>query len=294
MGFSTGADKMLAPSSANQTQGSDPGAKTRRSAGGVIGLWGTTGAVALSVLVWLVVDLGGPSQMVSAMYSVKEKPLEWASLRRDVNRLNERQINGLPGEDVLTLKRRVALLEDLLAKGAGASARNSKQKISPQPNPPMGAPRSTASISEQNSSVQIANRFAPLREDIAAPPRTAKGTTRPPTHMKSQVAPERLARATNSAKRSQLAPDIVFGLDLGSYDSVEVLKKRWKRVGGLHRDVLGDLSPRRIPEFSADGRVTHRLIAAPLGDAMEVARRCASLQARSVPCRQTLGIGEPL
>jgi len=255
------------------------------------------GIGAVSVLAWLMVDLGGPSQLVSAMYSAQGQDQDWASLRQDVNRLNAATPAQTPdrNKEVATLKRRVAMLETLLATRPDTTVRFSNSQPPGASNPPLGAPRSTASIPAQENSVQVPNRFAPLRDKVNLPSSANKGSTRPPTHRKTTNAPARkMALATNSAKRSRLAPDIVFGLDLGAYDSIEVLKKRWERVGSQHRDILGDLVPRRITEFSADGRAIHRLIAAPLADAMDVARRCASLQARSVPCRQTLGIGEPL
>jgi len=295
MGFSTGADKMLPPLPKAQTSNPDQIDGARKSGGGVMGLWGTMGIGAASVLAWLMVDLGGPVQLVSAMYSAKGQDLEWASLRQDVNRLNAERPNGAndQNQEVLTLRRRVAMLETQVAQRP-AAPQNAIPPIAGTSNQPMGAPRSTASLPALNSSVQIPNRFAPLRDKVDLTPGPAKGGTRPPTHRTTEIKPDRMALATNSAKRSRLAPDIVFGLDLGAYDSIEVLKKRWQRVGGQHGDILGDLTPRRITEFSADGRIAHRLIAAPLADAVEVAKRCASLKARSVPCRQTLGIGEPL
>jgi len=296
MGFSTGADKMLP--SPNRGQHSNTGRQTgaRKGAGGVFGLWGVLGAGAISVLVWLVVDLGGPAQFVSAMYSAQGQTVEWASLRRDIDRLNLVRPNGTPDkiQDVAALKRRVAMLEGLLTDRQDNTSRNSNDRPTGSQRPPLGAPRSTATILAPPPSPGIADRFAPLRDNTNPAGTSAKGSARPPTHLNSRPEPARMALATNSAKRSSLAPDIVYGLDLGAYDSIEVLKKRWQRVGGQHGDILGDLTPRRVTVFSADGRISHRLIAAPLADAMEVARRCAALQARSVPCRQTLGIGEPL
>ncbi len=295
MGFSTGADKMLPPLPTTQTSNPNLASGARKGIGGVVGLWGTVGVGAASVLVWLMVDLGGPSQLVSAMYSAQGQDLEWASLRQDVNRLNAAQpyVANDQNQEILTLKRRIAMLETQVAQRP-ESPQNAIPPIAGNSNPPLGAPRSTASPPAQNSSVQIPNRFAPLRTKVDLSPGPAKGGSRPPTHRTTEIKPDRMALATNSAKRSRLAPEIVFGLDLGAYDSIEVLKKRWQRVGDLHGDILGDLAPRRITEFSADGRIAHRLILGPLTDAVEVAKRCASLKARSVPCRQTLGVGEPL
>lgn len=294
MGFSTGADKMLPP--AGRPQQTRPRPKTGSRGPGSLGFWGVMGAGAISVLAWLMVDLGGPKQMVTALYSVNAPSPDWASLRQEVRRLAAQRPAGASGqsEEVTTLKRQVALLEGMLAGRRGNLAAYSGIKPDGSPDRSLGAPRTTASLPEKSSALPIAERFAPLTEKVDLPAKSVKGTTRPPTHISSQVAPVKMALATNSAKRSRLAPDPVFGLDLGAYQSIEQLAQRWRLIRSNNGDVLGDLIPRRFAEFSADGRVVHRLIATPLADAVDVARRCASLQARLVPCRQIIGAGEPL
>ena len=292
MGFATGADKML-PQSARAKPGADDRPAGRRPPvlWGALGLWGVLGAGAVGVLAWLVVDLGGPAQMARALYSAQGPASEWAALRQDIKSLAADRARFEPvrpdqSEEVRTLKRRVAMLEGMLTGDTG--------NVAMAANPPIGPPRTTASIPRQKPVVPIAERFAPLKDKVDLPRRSIDRATRPPTHTNTQTAPTKMALAPNSARRSRLAPSIVYGLDLGAYESIEVLKRRWNLVERRHQDILGDLAPRRITEFSADGRIAHRLIAAPLDDAMEVARRCAALQGRSVPCRQTLGAGEPL
>jgi hypothetical protein len=130
-----------------------------------------------------------------------------------------------------------------------------------------------------------------------------KGEERAPTAPRGGAegnigAPETVAAlpATPAAgaERSRLAPAIHFALDLGAYESLEVMRDRWNLIEARHRDILGDLVPRHVAEFGADGRVAHRLIVAPVAGAMAAAELCAALHARAVPCRQTVSAGEPL
>lgn len=297
MGFSTGADKML-PQSHRAKRSSAHGGNAAGTTvfNGALGLWGTLGAGAVGVLAWLVVDLGGPSQMASALYAAGGPPSQWAAIRQDINRLAAGRPDFAPGQnqDISALRRRIAMLEGMLTSSSSENSTTTKAPNGTMAVARIGAPRTTAAIPTAKPQMPTSARFAPLDNKIDLPRKPAKNATRPPTYVASRVAPEKLTPGSETAKRSRLAPITVFGLDLGAYESIEVLKRRWQLVEGRHQDILGDLVPKRITEFSADGRVAHRLIAAPLETAVEVARRCASLRARFVPCRQTLGAGEPL
>ena len=295
MGFATGEGG--APPPAQPVTAS----VKRRAAGGTTLFWGALGAGAAGVLAWLVVDLGGPRQMVTALSSAGGISSEWVAIRQDLRQMASSRAARSPQDEqeLHTLRRRVVLLEDMLTSPGAA------QKTLARAPSASRAPRETAAIPIRKPQQPVVPRFAPLSDKVDLPSArqdgarivgvTASGQAyQPASRIESQIMPMNMATAPSTAKRSRLAPEIVYGLDLGAYESIEVLKQRWNLVEGRHRDVLGDLVPRRITEFSADGRTAHRLIAAPLGDAMEVARRCASLQARSVPCKQTHGTGEPL
>lgn len=282
VGFSTGADDRVALPPAGSS-------KSKPIGRGTTALWATMGSAAVGILVWLAADIGGGRPMMAALYeSGRGGASGWSEIRLDARRIAAQlSAQDTPtgpfaeGEQVKTLKRRVAMLEDMLTGQDTASG----SLAAATPHTPSGAPEFTASIPYRTT--QFAGKIdLPRKSEDRAPTAPRASTT-------ARLQPGPLS-VPEVAHRSRLAPQVVFGLDLGAYDSVTVMKQRWNLIEGHHNDVLGGLIPRRVTEYAADGRVAHRLIAGPIDDAMDVANRCAALLARSVPCRQTLGAGEPL
>lgn len=276
MGFSTGAD---------DREGAAKAAPRLRipSPSGVGALWTSLGFGATAVLAWLVVDLGGPVPMVTALVEPGTSQSGVALFRTEIRRaLAEAGANGLVADPVqlaenAALRRRVAMLEDMLT---GAGPLQDGMAIANLP---------TYSRDAGGTQFESSPR-------AGLPP---KGDARPPTApLRGIGPPETVAAipltADPAAHRSQLAPEVRFGLDLGAYESIAVMKDRWNMIEGRHRDILDGLKPQRVTEYGADGRSAHRLVAGPVMDPLRVAELCAALRSRAVPCRRTISAGEPL
>lgn len=278
MGFSTGADDRQAASAPVRTP------SPRAVPAGAMALWSCLAAISVAVLVWLAYDLGGPGRAVVALKDAGAERGDVLLLRGELRR-------ALQGAPSLTASVPPAAAtrpdEALLQRIAALETRLAEREA--QLDPLASGPGSL----EQSSTASGQRRLK-----VGLVP---KGEDRPPTSPRHALPgagpPDTVAAVTpapgSGAERSRLA-STDFGLDLGAYESIAVMKDRWSLLEGRHRDLLEGLQPRRITEFGADGRVAYRLVAAPVADAFRIAELCAALQARGIPCRQTVNAGEPL
>lgn len=300
MGFSTGAEEPSQP-----TKPAKKPKKSRQYAATSV-LWSSLGVGGIAILGWLAVDMGGPKQMMTALVSVGDGSQRYAYANRRNSGFPDgsgARFSASDGQDVgnqeevLALQRRVAMLEGMLTGTPGSA-------VVAQGQSNFGPPRTTASTNSGAQSNDITFQFAPLVEKSDLPMKSSDRAPTAPVDRPmvigrqfttgTKTRPMTTGAAPEAATRSRFATQTGYGLDLGAYSSLQQLRLGWYQLARRNPDILSDLAPRHLTEFSADGRVAYRLIAAPLSDAMDVAKRCASLKARSITCKQTQGTGEPL
>ncbi len=89
----------------------------------------------------------------------------------------------------------------------------------------------------------------------------------------------------------------LFGVELGTAASPELLRKQWAALARRHRSLLGPLEARRTSgrrDGRTEGTESLSLIAGPFPNASGAAMLCARLRAAGTSCKETVFTGEAL
>lgn len=179
------------------------------------------------------------------------------------------RVRGLT-EDRDRLMTRLAAVERSLDDVTGSVTRQIEAAKTPSWPSEAGAPATPAAI-------------ASVLSPVLPPP---AGLTSPSPALPSEEA----ADATPAP-----APPAVYGIDLGSAHSVEVLHARWTAFRSTRPKLFEGLRPLvSCKEIGRSKRTEWRLLVGPLPDAEAASRLCASLAAFWPFCQPTTFAGERL
>lgn len=148
--------------------------------------------------------------------------------------------------------------------------------------------RSSESMRRLNE--QLSTRLNRLEQDTPAKPTTpSAGVTRQtrPTAQKSASETPFTMKDASSAPRSD------FGIDLGSYYTLDDVEAAWKALQATEGAIIGSLSP-RASIYQNNGKFSAHLLAGPFPNAADAAATCARLTSRQISCKPTLYVGQQL
>ncbi len=74
------------------------------------------------------------------------------------------------------------------------------------------------------------------------------------------------------------------GIQIATGPSVDSLRLSWSLLSDRHADTLGKLEARAVMGAGAEGD-TFDLVAGPIRSSAEAKKVCATLEAKSVPCK---------
>lgn len=90
-----------------------------------------------------------------------------------------------------------------------------------------------------------------------------------------------------------LAHRIIFGVHLGSGNSIDMLRSEWNLVRARYATYLSELEGRYLSEPATKG-ATYQLIAGPFSNAADAIRLCVRLKAGNGFCKPTIFTGKSL
>jgi hypothetical protein len=198
-------------------------------------------------------------------------------------------INADPGEPSRTLT------TQLLARASAVEAQNRRLSDSLQA---LAADRDALtnkvtsleqSLGDVTGSIaKLAPAQKPATPEVAAKPPAVDPAPAPPITSSQTVAPDTDAATGSTAINTQ------FGIDIGGALSMAALRTRWAALKAGHQTLLDGLRPIVSLQENPKGGFSLRLIAGPMANAAEAAKRCAGLGAAKVPCRPTAFDGQKL
>lgn len=147
---------------------------------------------------------------------------------------------------------------------------------------------------------ELEDKLGPYTASLGKPgephlPKPGAKGDRASTHFKNDAPARPAAEVAGVRKQQTPRPtQTFFAIQLPSFRTIPELRNAWRQIRRQAGDTVSDLEPRYYAVQNGNAGIVYRLLAGPIKNAAEAARRCARLQARNLQCKTTVFTGEPI